>query len=96
MKLHCKKCGSSNIGVFVKGEPVYLCKDCGAYNGTVPCKIHENNDVDIDDGPDDTFFDDIEKQFKDIDFEPIPTDIFHERNDKIHKNNMMKNTFVEE
>lgn len=71
----CKKCGSSNIGVFIKGEPVFLCKDCGAYNGTVPCH-HEEVE------PDDTFFDDIVKQFEDLDMEPIPTNIFNERKDQ--------------
>ena len=71
----CKKCGSSNIGVFIKGEPVFLCKDCGAYNGTVPCH-HEEVE------PDDTFFDDIMKQFEDLDMESIPTDIFNERKDQ--------------
>lgn len=70
----CKKCGSSNIGVFIKGEPVFLCKDCGAYNGTVPFKEEVE--------PDDTFFDDIMKQFEDLDMEPIPTDIFNERKDQ--------------
>lgn len=69
----CSKCGSSNIGVFIKGEPVYICKDCGAYNGTVPFK--ESID-------DDTFFDNLEKQFEDLDMEPIPTDIFNERKDQ--------------
>ena len=70
----CKKCGSSNIGVFIKGEPVFLCKDCGAYNGTVPFKEEVE--------PDDTFFDDIMKQFEDLDMQPIPTDIFNERKDQ--------------
>lgn len=32
----CTKCGSKNIGVFLKGEPIYQCKDCGQYLGTVP------------------------------------------------------------
>ena len=31
----CTKCGSKNIGVFIKGEPIYQCKDCGQYLGTV-------------------------------------------------------------
>ena len=74
----CRKCGSPNIGVFIKGEPIFLCKDCGEYNGTVPCRIHEENDMDIDDSVDDTFFDNIEKHFEDLDMEPIPTDIFNE------------------
>ena len=37
----CTKCGSKNIGVFFKGEPIYQCKDCGAYLGVVPFK-HES------------------------------------------------------
>lgn len=70
----CKKCGSSNIGVFIKGVPVFLCKDCGEYNGDVP--FNEEFEVDDDNDP---FFDNIEKQFEDLEFEPIPTDVFHER-----------------
>ena len=31
---------------------------------------------------DDTFFDNLEKQFEDLDMEPIPTDIFNERKDQ--------------
>lgn len=31
----CSKCGSENIGVFIQGEPIYKCKDCGEYLGTV-------------------------------------------------------------
>lgn len=38
----CPKCGSK-IGVFLKGEPVYLCtnKKCNKYFGTLPCNINE-------------------------------------------------------
>ena len=32
----CSKCGSSNIGVYLRGEPVYICNDCKKYLGTVP------------------------------------------------------------
>lgn len=31
----CTKCGSTNIGVFIQGEPIFKCKDCGEYLGTV-------------------------------------------------------------
>lgn len=39
----CDKCGS-HIGVYLQGEPVYLCsnKDCKKYFGTVPCNIQES------------------------------------------------------
>ena len=48
----CKFCGSNNIGVYIKGEPVYICKDCSKYLGVVPFKeeyeIDDNApDVDI-------------------------------------------------
>jgi ribosomal protein S18 acetylase RimI-like enzyme len=33
----CKKCGG-DIKVYLRGEPVYLCSDCGEYYGTVPFK----------------------------------------------------------
>jgi ribosomal protein S18 acetylase RimI-like enzyme len=33
----CKKCGG-DIKVYLRGEPVYLCADCGEYYGTVPFK----------------------------------------------------------
>lgn len=31
------KCGGK-IVIQIKGEPVYICKDCQRYYGTVPCK----------------------------------------------------------
>ena len=31
----CTKCGGE-IGIFIQGEPVYLCKNCKEYYGTVP------------------------------------------------------------
>lgn len=36
----CPKCGSK-IGIFLKGEPVYLCtnKKCNKYFGTVKCVL---------------------------------------------------------
>lgn len=33
----CPKCGG-DIGLFFKGEPVYLCKNCNKYFGTAPFK----------------------------------------------------------
>ena len=38
----CTKCGSTNIGTFFKGEPIYQCKDCGEYLGTVPFPSKKN------------------------------------------------------
>lgn len=46
MPKKCTKCGSTNIGVFLKGEPIYQCKDCGQYLGTVPFK--EGYAIDLD------------------------------------------------
>lgn len=33
----CKKCGGK-IVVALKGEPVFICKNCGEYYGTLPFK----------------------------------------------------------
>lgn len=41
----CSKCGSKNIGVFFQGEPIYKCKDCGEYLGTVPFNESASNDI---------------------------------------------------
>lgn len=41
----CSKCGSKNIGVFFQGEPIYKCKDCGEYLGTVPFNESTSNDI---------------------------------------------------
>lgn len=41
MPTMCKKCGSTNIGVAIMGEPVYICKDCKRVFGTVP---YDEND----------------------------------------------------
>lgn len=46
----CPKCGSP-VGVYIKGEPVFLCSECGEYLGTVKF-------------PDDLDFSDIKKNFK--------------------------------
>lgn len=43
----CTKCGSTNIGVFIQGEPIFKCKDCGKYLGTVPVSMNESNTTDI-------------------------------------------------
>jgi ribosomal protein L37AE/L43A len=32
----CPKCGSENVGIKIAGEPIYFCKDCGAYVDDVP------------------------------------------------------------
>lgn len=37
----CPECGA-DIGIFLKGEPVWLCKKCHKYFGTVPCNIQES------------------------------------------------------
>lgn len=37
----CPKCGGK-IGVFIQGEPVYLCTNCKKYFGTVPFKESTN------------------------------------------------------
>lgn len=39
----CPKCGSK-VGIFLQGEPVFLCtnKKCKKYFGTVPCDLNES------------------------------------------------------
>ena len=37
---YCDKCGGK-VSVQIHGEPVYICKDCGKYLGTMPCNINE-------------------------------------------------------
>lgn len=37
----CPECGA-DVGIFCKGEPVWLCKKCHKYFGTVPCNIQES------------------------------------------------------
>ena len=37
----CDKCGGKVV-VQIHGEPVYICKDCGKYFGTVPFTLKEN------------------------------------------------------
>lgn len=39
----CDKCGGKVV-CQIHGEPVYVCKDCGKYFGTMPCKINESPD----------------------------------------------------
>lgn len=34
VKAKCEKCGG-DVGVYIKGEPVFLCSECGEYYGTV-------------------------------------------------------------
>lgn len=47
----CDKCGSK-IGLYLKGEPVWLCsnKDCNKYYGTPPCHVQESMLQDIKNG----------------------------------------------
>lgn len=40
----CPKCGG-DIGLFFKGEPVYLCKNCNKYFGTAPFPSNTNESV---------------------------------------------------
>ena len=37
----CKKCGGKVV-CQIHGEPVYICKDCGEYYGTMPFTLKEN------------------------------------------------------
>lgn len=36
----CDVCGEK-VGLYIQGEPVYLCSKCGKYFGTMPCHIKE-------------------------------------------------------
>ena len=40
----CDKCGG-DVVLQIHGEPVYLCKECGKYFGTMPCHLNESIDV---------------------------------------------------
>ena len=42
----CDKCGGKVV-VQIHGEPVYVCKDCGKYFGTVPFTLKENIESEI-------------------------------------------------
>ena len=42
----CDKCGGEVV-VQIHGEPVYVCKDCGKYFGTVPFTLKENIESEI-------------------------------------------------
>ena len=42
----CNKCGGKVV-VQIHGEPVYVCKDCGKYFGTVPFTLKENIESEI-------------------------------------------------
>lgn len=37
----CDKCGG-DVVCQIHGEPVYICKDCGRYFGTMPCNLNES------------------------------------------------------
>lgn len=40
----CDKCGG-DVVLQIHGEPVYLCKDCGKYFGTMPFNLKENIEI---------------------------------------------------
>ena len=40
----CDKCGG-DVVVQIHGEPVFVCKDCGKYFGTMPCSLNESIDI---------------------------------------------------
>lgn len=42
----CDKCGGKVV-LQIHGEPVYVCKECGKYFGTMPCNIKENKSMKI-------------------------------------------------
>lgn len=42
----CDKCGGEVV-VQIHGEPVYVCKDCGKYFGTVPFTLKENIESEV-------------------------------------------------
>lgn len=42
----CDKCGGKVV-VQLHGEPVYVCKDCGKYFGTVPFNLNENTENEV-------------------------------------------------
>lgn len=42
----CDKCGGEVV-VQIHGEPVYICKDCGKYFGTLPFTLKENIESEI-------------------------------------------------
>lgn len=37
----CDKCGGKVV-LQIHGEPVYICKECGKYFGTMPCNINKH------------------------------------------------------
>ena len=41
---NCDKCGGKVV-CQIHGEPVYVCKDCGKYFGTMPCKLNETINI---------------------------------------------------
>ena len=40
----CDKCGGEVV-LQIHGEPVYVCKKCGKYFGTMPCKLEEHINI---------------------------------------------------
>lgn len=43
----CIYCGSDDVGIYIKGEPVYICNTCNKYIGSVPMRLHENGEIEV-------------------------------------------------
>ena len=54
----CPKCGGTVV-LKIKGEPVYVCRNCDAYYGTMPFNLKESEDV-IDNSDDEITYEDIQ------------------------------------
>lgn len=54
----CPKCGGTVV-LKIKGEPVYVCRNCDAYYGTMPFNLKESEDV-IDTSDDEITYEDIQ------------------------------------
>lgn len=84
----CPECGSP-VGLYIKGEPVYLCSNCGKYFGGMPFHLHETDkyneltqeDIDSIEFPDD-FTKDDKKYAKQILDEILFESMFDELFDK--------------
>lgn len=59
----CSQCGSEEIGTFIEGEPIYKCKKCGKYLGTVPFPNNTKESPEFDSVESDEI---VEEGFKDI------------------------------
>lgn len=71
----CPKCGSK-VGVFLRGEPVFLCtnKKCGKFYGVVPFKEDTQINISINDSKVKIKFDSDEKESED-EYEDIPVSV---------------------